>query len=139
MTDEMTRKRIALEYCARMNAGDLDGVLALFAAGAVFEDPVGSPRPLRPHLARAIDGRVRETPGTPVAAMDDRHVLLPATVTVSDSLLPRGKRVRYELIGLLGIGDDGLIEHVQVFWSSSDVTLVDEGPGSAGPATVPSA
>ena len=128
MTGEMTRKRIALEYCARMNAGDLDGVLALFSDDAVFEDPVGSPRPLRAHLARAIDGGVSEEPGTPVGAMDGRHVLLPATVTVSDPSVPRGKRVRYVLIGLLGFGDDGLIEDVQVYWSASDVELVDEEP-----------
>ncbi|MES9542841.1 MULTISPECIES: nuclear transport factor 2 family protein [unclassified Actinomadura] len=135
MAGEMARKRIALEYCARMNAGDLEGVLALFRDDAVFEDPVGSPRALREHLARAIAGRVSEEPGTPVAAMDGRHVLLPATVTVSDPSVPRGKRVRYTLIGLLGVGDDGLIEDVRVFWSASDVTLVDEEPATGRTGT----
>lgn len=137
MADETTRKRIALEYCARMNAGDLDGVLSLFSGNAVFEDPVGSPRALRAHLARAIDGRVIEVPGTPVAAMDGRHVLLPATVTVSDPSVPAGKRVRYDLIGLLGVGDDGLIEDVRVYWSASDVTLVDDEEPAGGRSARP--
>jgi steroid delta-isomerase len=129
MASEAARKELALEYCARMNRGDLDGVLALFTDDPRFEDPIGSPHVGRPavraHLARAIEGRVHEVPGTPVAALDGEHVVLPAVVTVGDPSVPAGKRVRFNLMGLIRVGPDDLIHEVRVLWGTSDVTLVD--------------
>jgi hypothetical protein len=40
--DEMKRKEVAQEYFRRLNAWDVDGILDLFGADAVIEDPVGN-------------------------------------------------------------------------------------------------
>jgi steroid delta-isomerase len=148
MLDELTRKELALEYCRRMNAGDLDGVLRLFAQDIRFEDPVGSPpvvgrAALRAHLAAAIAARVSEVPGTPVAARDGRQVAVPVVATldylplgatlaaaglVTPPTDPGAARLRFSLLSLLTAGPDRLLHEVRVFWGRTDVTVV---PGAA--------
>lgn len=125
MTDEATRKRIVLEYCRRMNAGDVEAVLELFADDIVFEDPVGGPpivgmAALRRHITWSIGFKVHETPGRPVASMDDRTVVMPVTVTVRVPSL-----LSFNIVGVIQIGEDGLVHRVQAFWGLTDTTVGD--------------
>jgi steroid delta-isomerase len=148
VVDEAARKRLALEYVRRLNAGDVDGVLALFAQDVRFTDPVGLPpvlgrRALRTHLASVVAANVHEVPGTPVAARDGRHVALPVTATLdylplgpalaaagmldpSASTPPdaRAARLRLSLISLMGVGPDGLMDEVKVFWGRTDIMIL---------------
>jgi steroid Delta-isomerase len=87
MPDEATRKHLALEYARRINAGDVDGVLDLFADDIVFEDPVGTPpiigkEDLRRRIAWSVKCNVHEIPGRAVTSMDGRWVVVPSTVSV---------------------------------------------------------
>jgi steroid Delta-isomerase len=137
MPDDAARKALALEYCRRMNAGDVAGVVDLFARDAVLEDPVGSTpvrgrAAFRPRFAQAVAGQVREVPGRPVGCLDGRHVMLPASVSVGGPGLPAGKRVESTVMGLMEVGDEGLIESLRVFWGKSDVSvLAGSEPGEA--------
>jgi len=144
MVDERARKELALEYCRRMNAGDIDGVLALFGADIRFEDPVGSPpvvghAALRAHLMAAIAARVREEPGTPVAARDGRQVVIPVVATldylplgptlaaaglVTPPADPGATRLRFSLLSLISVGPDRLVHEVRVFWGRTDLSVV---------------
>lgn len=49
---------VVQRYVAALNAGDLDGIVALFADDATVEDPVGSePRRGRRRFARSMPTR----------------------------------------------------------------------------------
>ncbi len=146
MVDEATRKELALEYCRRMNAGDVDGVLRLFADDVRFEDPVGSPpvlgrRALRAHFVAAVAARVHEVPGTPVAAQDGQHVAIPVTATLDYLPLgpalaaatklapprhPEAARLRFSMLSLIRVGPDRLLREVRVFWGKTDVAVVED-------------
>ena len=43
MPTQAEMKATMVKYVERVNAGDADGVVALYADGATIEDPVGSP------------------------------------------------------------------------------------------------
>jgi steroid delta-isomerase len=128
--EEKVRKQVVLEYCRLMNAGDLDGVLALFAPTARFEDPAGSSpmvgtAAIRAHLAQAIAADVRETPEEPMAAMDAEHVVLPVSITLRTPQLPSGTRARINLMSVIRVGADRLIRDVKVHWGQTDTALVE--------------
>ena len=130
MPDEAARKALVLEYCRRINAGDIDGAVALFAPDARFEDPVGAPAmvgtgAIRTHLAQAVGFQAREYPTDPMAAMDGEHVVIPVAVTLNLPQLPPGKRTRINLLSVIRVGADNLIHDVRVFWGESDATMVD--------------
>lgn len=129
MLDENARKAVALEYCRRVNAGDVDGVLALFADPLRVDDPVGGPSfrdraAYRAHLERLVAARVHETPGTPVATLDDESVALPITVVAQPPEVPPGSAVRMNVVAVLSVGADGRIHRMQVFCGRTDMTLV---------------
>ncbi|MEU5274456.1 nuclear transport factor 2 family protein [Streptomyces hygroscopicus] len=133
MADEATLKRMALEYARRMNAGDVEAVLELFSDDIVFEDPVGAPPligkdALREHIAWSIACQVHETPGRPVTSMDGRRVVVPTTVTVYAPA-----KLTFSIIGVIELGDDGLVHHAQAFWGITDTTVGD-GPELTGVA-----
>jgi steroid delta-isomerase len=132
MPSEAARKKMALEYAQRLNDGDIDGVLELFADDVVFEDPVGQPplvgkEALRRHLVLAVDSKVHETPGAPVTSMDDRFVVTPTTVVVHAPT-----PMTFHIIGLVELGEDGLGHHVRAFWGMTDMSL-GKPPGSPNP------
>ncbi|TDE25226.1 nuclear transport factor 2 family protein [Actinomadura sp. 6K520] len=132
MPDETVRKKIALDYCRFMNAGDVDAVLALFVDDVRFEDPVGADpirgrRALRAHLANAIEHEVHETAGDPVAAHDDEHVVMPVTVSLNPPGVEPGQRLRINLVAMMSVGPDELIRRVRVFWGRTDAALVPDG------------
>jgi steroid delta-isomerase len=127
-----------------MNAGDIDGLLELYADDAEFEDPVGWVRQagrtaLRAHLEEIIAANVHEVPGEPVAGQDGAHVLVPVTA-VMDYLPkgpayarrgwltapaePEGKRLAREYMLLIRAGDEGLIREVKAFWGRSDLEII---------------
>ncbi|HZN18589.1 MAG TPA: nuclear transport factor 2 family protein [Micromonosporaceae bacterium] len=127
---DASAKATALGYCRLMNAGDLDAVLALFAADVRFEDPVGSPPvvgldALRTHLASAIGGHIHEVPGTPTGCLRGDIVALPVSGTLDAPGAPAGTRVRFNLISLIRTDAAGLISEVRVLAGRTDYRLVD--------------
>lgn len=141
---EQRRKQLALEHCRRLNAGDLDGVLELYAHEVTFEDPVGHERQtgreaLRAHLAQAIAGNIQEAPGEPVVGQDDAHVLLPVTAVMdylpygptfasrgwlSAPADPENKRLRRESMQVFRTDGAGRISELRAFWGRSDLEVL---------------
>ncbi|WTW92292.1 nuclear transport factor 2 family protein [Streptomycetaceae bacterium NBC_01309] len=131
MADEAARKAVALEYCRRMNSGDLDGVMELFASDVRFQDPVGTPplvgrAAVRAHLARAVAAGIVEEPGTPTASLDGETVALPVSGTLdAPAETADGGRVRFNLVSLMRVDDAGLVVEVRVIAGRTDYGLVD--------------
>ncbi|MFJ4689407.1 nuclear transport factor 2 family protein [Streptomyces sp. NPDC088789] len=128
MLDEEARKDVALEYCRRINEGDVDGVLSLFTDPPYVDDPVGDRTftdraAYRSHLAGLVAYGVHETPGTPVAALDGEHVALPIVAELRPAQIPEGKFLRISLIALMRIDSTGRICRMQVFSGHTDMSL----------------
>ncbi|MEU9735431.1 nuclear transport factor 2 family protein [Streptomyces sp. NPDC048002] len=127
--DEVRRKAVALEYCRLLNAGDLEGVLALFAPDVRFEDPVGSPalvgrEAVGRHLAAAVAAGIEETPGVLTAALDGESVTLAVTGTMAVPGAADGSRVAFRLVSVMRVTEEGLIREARVIAGRSDVTPV---------------
>lgn len=145
LISERARKDLALEHCRRVNAGDLDALMALYGDDVVFADPVGWERrtgrdALRAHFEQAIAAGLREVPAGPVAGQDGAHSLTPITAEMDYLPLgpvfaergwlvppaaPAGKRIRRQSMLLLGVDGSGLIREMQAFWGKSDLKVID--------------
>ncbi|MEO5876948.1 MAG: nuclear transport factor 2 family protein [Streptosporangiaceae bacterium] len=152
MIDERKRKKLILEHSRRLNNGDVDGLLALYADDVAFEDPVGSGRrtglaALRAHFENGVEARTRELPGEPVAGQDGHHALVPVTAVMD--YLPKGAdfaergwltapanpaaaRLRCDYVLMIRTGRTGLIEELRAFWGRSDLELTHLGGDHAG-------
>ncbi|MEW2079967.1 SDR family NAD(P)-dependent oxidoreductase [Streptomyces sp. NPDC013433] len=129
MTDEPTRKKIITEYYRRLNAGDVDGVVSMFAPDGYIEDPLGAPV-TRGHEAlrhfydvtiRQAD--IKDTVHSVVGAHDERHVAASVTADLVNMEDPDRKRVTVDAVMTFRIGDDGLIEEARTFWGTTDVSM----------------
>lgn len=144
MSDEIGRMELALEHSRRVNAGDVDALVALYANEASVEDPVGSGRQtgrdaLRAHFAKTIAANTKEVTGKPVAGQDGKHALVPITAVMD--YLPKGPvftergwltlpagtepgRLKCEYVLMIRVGADGLIEESKAFWGRSDIEVM---------------
>lgn len=127
--DEAKRKAVVLEYCRLMNAGDLDGVLALFTPDARFQDPVGTEvlvgrEALRRHLGAAIAAGIEEIPGTLTAALDGSSVTVAVSGTMAVPDATDGGRVAFRLVSLMRVDESGLISEARIIAGHSDLTQV---------------
>jgi steroid delta-isomerase len=143
LTSERDRKQLALEHSRRVNAGDVDALLALYGDDVTFADPVGWPaqrgrEALRAHFEQSVAGNLQEIPGEPVAGQDGAHTLIPITAAMDYLPLgpvfagrgwlappadPAGKRLRLTYMRLLRVDEAGLIREVQTFWGRSDIEV----------------
>jgi steroid delta-isomerase len=141
--DERRRKDLIVEHSRRITAGDVDGLLDLYADDVAFEDPVGSGRrtgreSLRAHFAESVAAGIVETPGDPVAGQDGVHALVPITAAMdylpkgpafaergwlTAPAEPDGKRLRCEYVLMLRTDTAGRIEELKAFWGRSDITV----------------
>jgi steroid delta-isomerase len=145
LIDERRRKNLILEHSRLVSAGDVDGLLALYADEVAFEDPVGSGRrkgrdSLRAHFEESVRARVSETPGEPVAGQDGLHALVPITA-VMDYLpkgpgfaergwltppdKPAGSRIRCEYVLMIRTTGDGRIAESKAYWGRSDIDVTE--------------
>jgi len=144
--DEKLRKHLVVEHCRRVNAADLEGLLALYSPRVRFEDPVGTGQQtgiaaLRAHAGAAIECRAFEDAGVPVAAQDGASAAVPVVTTmdylpwgpnlVRLGFIPappekpgRGTRIRFNYVMAIKVGADGLIAEMQGFWGRSDAVFL---------------
>ncbi|WP_353227316.1 nuclear transport factor 2 family protein [Novosphingobium sp.] len=109
-------------YVARINAGDAAGVLALFAPGAVIEDPIGSAiktgAQLGPWFADTVAFDTVITPVTPIRGSHGDEALLVFDVAFTP---PASPRLRLRSADAFRLTPDGLIVSLRAFWGPDDL------------------
>ena len=114
--DYAQKVKIVEAYVAAYNSKDLEGILRLYAADAIMEDPIGDP-PARGHEAIAalyragfemgvqleLDGRIRGAEGA---------VIFPLCASTS------GRRIY--IIDLFELDSEGRIARMRAYWSRDD-------------------
>jgi len=126
LLDEQSRREVVEEYFRRLNAGDVEGTLAMFSPTIRMEDPVGGTPyvgidEVREYVRSMLQSDTRVVPTGPlVAAQDGVHVAVPF-YTEFDS--PGGGDVRAHVDGVdtLLVNGEGKIEEIRVFWGMTDV------------------
>ncbi len=119
--------RIAVEqYAARLSAGDVEGLVALFAPDGTMEDPVGSPLKVGHDAIRAFFTESVEAahpqmsiPGSVAVAADAAAAAMAYRVeaAVGDATLV------VEGIDTFRFDDDGLIVSMQAFFGPTNVSM----------------
>ncbi|WP_369182048.1 type I polyketide synthase [Streptomyces sp. Y1] len=130
--DDRTRKETVLEYFRRVNAGDVDQVLELFAADAVIEDPVGQePRQgaeaLREYYEITLHrSRVEVAVGHPVGAQDGSSVAVPVTGRLTTGEDGERRRVSIDCVDVFELDEEGRIAGLRVYWGLTDYAFGEE-------------
>jgi steroid delta-isomerase len=124
MTTDHPARLAAQRSMAAVEAGDRDGWLALFAEGAVVEDPIG-PSPLDP-LGAGRRGKqaIAEFYDTVVAANPVRFEIAAsyatgrevANVGTITTTFPAGARAIVEGVYTYRVDEDGLITALRAYW-----------------------
>jgi steroid Delta-isomerase len=126
MLDEIERKEIIQEYYKRLNAGDADGVVDMFAEDGTVEDPVGyEPRGGRRALHdyyrfNVAECKIQVAVEKIVAAQDGRHVAVAVTADSVNYMDPEKSTTKINAVLTFQINDAGLIEEMRSFWSFKD-------------------
>ncbi|CAD7340666.1 steroid delta-isomerase [Sphingomonadales bacterium 56] len=112
-------------YVDRINAGDKDGVLALFAPGAVIEDPLGSP----PKTGADIDSWFADTIAfdthiRPVAPIRGSHANAAALVFDVTFQPPEGPRLLIRSLDVCTFDAEGRITSLKAYWGPDDMEPV---------------
>lgn len=111
-------------YLEKVDAGDVDAIVALFAPDAVVEDPVGA----APHQgAQAIDRFYRQGLGAmnvnatltgPVRVTGNGCGAMPFRIDIMGGASPGS----IEVIDVMEFNDDGLICSMKAYWGELNFT-----------------
>ncbi|MFT4054036.1 MAG: nuclear transport factor 2 family protein [Novosphingobium sp.] len=112
-------------YADRINAGDRDGVIALFAPGATIEDPVGTALKSGPQIAewfaQTVASRTRITPVAPIRGSHGNAAALMLDVTFDGAA---GQRMLIRSLDVCTFDAEGLITSLRGYWGPEDVEQV---------------
>ncbi|WP_239482042.1 steroid Delta-isomerase [Pseudomonas insulae] len=118
----LIRRRMA-RYVELVDAGDIDGILALYAADAVVEDPVGTP-PLvgSEAIARFYrDGLGRSSARAeltgPVRVAGNRSAAMPFRVDLDWG----GQPCSIHVIDVMEFDADGRIRSMKAYWDEDNM------------------
>lgn len=125
MPSEAMMKAGLQAYVDLINAGDADGVTALFSADATIEDPAGSPIKRGPDIAtwfkETIAFKTRIHPVAPIRGSHGREAALAFEVEFTP---PGGSRMRIHSVDVCTFDDQGRITSLRAFWGPSDMEAV---------------
>jgi steroid delta-isomerase len=112
-------KNVFARYCELYTGGDLDGVVALYAADATVEDPIGS-EPYHGH------SRIREFYGASIGSvtleMDGRPRVAGNHGVGQLRATPKDAGGMYiETTDVMAFDDDGLITSMTAYWSPDTI------------------
>ena len=119
---EAAMKAALQAYVDRTNAGDSDGLIALFAPDATIEDPVGSPLKRGEEIAAwfrdsvAFGARI-----TPVAPIRGSHANEAALVFDVAFTPPGAARTRIRSVDICAFDEQARITSLRAFWGPGDV------------------
>jgi steroid delta-isomerase len=109
-------------YVDRVNAGDAEGVLALFAPGAVIEDPIGSPAKSGEDLPQWFaDAAAFATRITPVAPIRGSHADEALLIFDVEFTPPGSPRLRVRSADACRFDALGRIVSLRAFWGPEDL------------------
>lgn len=117
------RMRGALQaYVDRINAGDRDGVIALFARDAVIEDPLGSPSKTGADIVAWFSDTIAfNTHIRPVAPIRGSHANSAALVFEVTFQPPEGPRLLIRSLDVCTFDAAGLITSLKAYWGPDDM------------------
>jgi Ketosteroid isomerase homolog len=119
-------RRTLEAYVDRINAGDLPGILALFAPDAVIEDPIGTPvkrgEDIAAWFADTVAFATHIDPVAPIRGSHGNESLLVFDVTFTP---PAGPRLRIRSADACTFDADGRITSLRAFWGQDDVIAAD--------------
>ncbi|QEU89618.1 nuclear transport factor 2 family protein [Streptomyces kanamyceticus] len=146
MPDEELAKQLILDHCRKINEGDVDGLLKLYAEDCSFEDPVGNGKQyglqaLSQRAAAAIFSGAYEDAGSPVASKDGwaavpmvstfNYLPLAGPAMTESGLLPphppedpENKMIRVNIVMVIHVNDDGLVDRMQAFYGKGDASVI---------------
>jgi steroid delta-isomerase len=115
-------------YIDGFNAGDADAIMALFAADAVIEDPVGSTLKSRSEFEAFIRQGVafgaRLALAAPIRGSHGNHAAMAFTVT----FVQAGRRVVTDSVDVMTFDAAGKIIRMEGYWGPSDVAAATPPP-----------
>lgn len=123
MPSEQQRKEVALAYCERVTAGDVEKILELFEPDAVIEDPMGTGEvhgreALREYYRNIVDNfQSTVIPDEPRGSHEDTFVALPITVTAHID----GSMKTVKSVDVFRISQAGRIQRMWAYWGPSDI------------------
>jgi steroid delta-isomerase len=132
-------ERIAVcqAYVSGLTEGDLEKVVALFAADATVRDPVNGPAwegldAVRSYYDKARLAVLDMVVSGPVGLPEDgSSAAAPVRALVRR---PSGELVILESVGVFEFGPDGKITRLNTYYGSSNVRAVPAGPGTGQPS-----
>ena len=118
--------RATLEaYVARINSGDRDGILALFAPDAMIEDPVGSPVKTGEAIAAWFDDTVAfGTQIRPVAPIRGSHATAAALMFDVTFQPPGGPAMLIRSLDVCTFDQEGRITSLKAYWGPEDMEIL---------------
>ncbi|ARU06919.1 steroid delta-isomerase [Comamonas serinivorans] len=112
---------VAERYVQALNQGDLDAVMALFAADACVEDPVGSEPRRGTEAIRGFFQRVTSTPMTVVHDGEPRAVANEVAFGLKLSFTRDGKHTTLSVIDHFRFNADGDIVAMRAFFGPQNI------------------
>ena len=117
MVDAQYIRKLYERYPEMVTKGDVEGIVALYAADATIEDPIGSSLhrgtlAIRKFYEAAAAGAVTMKRVGPVHVAG-REAATPLLVLIG----PEGKKQALDIISVMAFDDDGKIASMRAFWS----------------------
>lgn len=116
------KKRAVARYIETVSAGDLDGILSLYAEDATLEDPVGS-APVVGHAAirafyeRATKMGIRLEPTGPVRIAGDEAAFPFRVSTVG------GPKMTIDVIDVFRFDEAGKVVSMRAYWGKENMKM----------------
>ena len=124
MPSQAAMKAALQAYIDGFNAGDADAIMALFADGAVIEDPVGSPLKSRAEFEAFIRQGVafgaRLALAAPIRGSHGNAAAMAFTVTFTQD----GVRITTNSVDVMTFDEQGKITRMNGYWGPEDAVTV---------------
>lgn len=118
--------RAALEaYVARINSGDRDGILTLFAPDAIIEDPVGSPAKTGDAIVAWFSDTIAfGTQICPVASIRGSHANAAALMFDVTFQPLGGPAMLIHSLDVCTFDQEGRITSLKAYWGPEDIEIL---------------
>ena len=125
MIDSAEKKAVVEAYTARHSAGDVDGIMELFADGATAWDPVGSDPHSGSEGVRAffagthamVDSLTLTVTGPVRCVAEFAAFPMTATTKMGDT------RLEIDIIDVFTFEEDGKILEMKAYWDMADARM----------------